>query len=34
MAEVDLSIGTFETDDAYSVDGYIVKRFYPKGELC
>jgi len=25
---------TFDNDDEYSVDGYIVKRFYPKGELC
>ena len=23
---------TFDTDDEYNVDGYIVKRFYPKGE--
>ncbi len=24
----------FNTDDEYRVDGYIIKRFYPKGELC
>jgi len=22
----------FDPDDEYSIDGYIVKRFYPKGE--
>ena len=22
---------TFESDDEYSIDGYIVKRFYPRG---
>ncbi len=22
----------FESDDEYRIDGYIVKRFYPKGE--
>ncbi len=23
----------FDSSDEYSVDGYIVKRFYPKGEM-
>jgi len=24
---------SFDSSDEYSVDGYIVKRFYPKGEV-
>jgi hypothetical protein len=24
---------TFDKDDEFSIDGYIVKRFYPKGSL-